>query len=108
MNCYNVVRFNGPEQDCVMKSHLDYESAKKISEYLNGINKKPEIRYRIVKFPVPMTREEVFGKYEDCICELCKLNGHCINTAAGITCEGNWCEESSDEFADENNIEIIN
>ena len=28
MNCFNVVRFNGPNQDCVMKSHLDYESAK--------------------------------------------------------------------------------
>ena len=47
MNCYNVVRFNGPNQDCVMKSHLDYESAKKIAEYLNGINKKPEISYRV-------------------------------------------------------------
>ena len=47
MNCYNVVRFNGPTQDCVMKSHLDYESAKKIAEYLNGINKKPEISYRV-------------------------------------------------------------
>ena len=42
MNCYNVVRFNGPNQDCVMKSHLDYESAKKIADYLNGINKKLE------------------------------------------------------------------
>lgn len=45
MNCYNVVRFNGLVQDCVMKSHLDYESAKKIADYLNGINKKPEISY---------------------------------------------------------------
>ena len=35
MNCYNVVRFNGPIQDCVMKSHLDHESAKKIAEYLS-------------------------------------------------------------------------
>ena len=77
MNCYNVVRFNGPNQDCVMKSHLDYESAKKISEYLNGINKKPEISYRVIEYLVPMTREELFGKYEDCICELCKLNRHC-------------------------------
>ena len=48
------------------------------------------------------------GKYEDSICELCKLNGHCINTPSGITCEGNWCDESSDEFAYENNIEITN
>ena len=77
MNCYNVVRFNGPNQDCVMKSHLDYESAKKISEYLNGINKKPEISYKVIKHLVSMTREELFGKYEDCICELCKLNRHC-------------------------------
>lgn len=61
MKCYNVARFNGSVQDCVMKSHLDYESAKKITEYLNGINKKPEIRYRIVKYIVPMTREELFG-----------------------------------------------
>ena len=55
-----------------------------------------------------MTREELFGKYEESICELCKLNGHCINTPSGITCEGNWCDESSDEFAYENNIEITN
>ena len=98
MNCYNVVRFNGPVQDCVMKTHLDYESAKKISEYLNGINKKPEIRYGVIKYLVPMTREELFGKYEDCICELCKLNGHCINTADGITCEGNWCKLLQNDF----------
>ena len=50
MNCYNIVRFNGSVQDCVMKSHLDYESAKKISEYLNGINKKLEISYRVVEY----------------------------------------------------------
>lgn len=108
MNCYNVVRFNGPNQECVMKSHLDYESAKKISEYLNRINVKPEIRYEVIEYLVPMTREELFSKYEDSICELCKLNGHCKSTPSGITCEGNWCEESSDEFAYENNIEIIN
>ena len=108
MNCYNVVRFNGPNQDCDMKSHLDYESAKKISEYLNGINKKPEIRYRVIEYLVPMTREELFAKYENCICELCKLNGHYKSTPSGITCEGNWCDESSDEFAYENNIEITN
>ena len=108
MNCYNVVRFNGLIQDCVMKSHLDRESAKKISEYLNGINKKPEISYRVIEYLVPMTREELFTKYENCICELCKLNGHCKSTPSGITCEGNWCDESSDEFAYENNIEITN
>ena len=108
MNCYNVVRFNGQNQDCVMKSHLDHESAKKISEYLNGINKKPEIRYEVIEYLVPMTREELFTKYEDSICELCKLNGHCKSTPSGITCEGNWCQESSDEFAYENNIEITN
>ena len=51
MNCYNVVRFNGPNQDCVMKSHLDYESAKKISEYLNGINKKSVIESLNILFP---------------------------------------------------------
>ena len=67
MNCYNVVRFNGPNQDCVMKSHLDYESAKKIADYLNGINKKPEISYRVIKYLISMTREELLGKYEDCI-----------------------------------------
>ena len=77
MNCYNVVRFNGPNQDCVMKSHLDYESAKKIEQYLNRINKKPEIRYKVIEYLVPMTREELFSKYEDSICELCKLNRHC-------------------------------
>ena len=54
-----------------------------------------------------MTREELFDRYEDSICELCKLNGHCKSTPSGITCEGNWCEDSSDEFAYENNIEII-
>ena len=91
-----------------MKSHLDHESAKKISEYLNGINKKPEISYRVVEYLVPMTREELFSKYEDSICELCKLNGHYKSTLSGITCEGNWCDESSDEFAYENNIEITN
>ena len=35
------------------------------------------------------------------------LNGHCKYTPSGITCEGNWCEDSSDDFAYENNIEII-
>ena len=107
MNCYNVVRFNSSVQDCVMKSHLDYESAKKIEKYLNRINVKPEISYGIIKHLVSMTREELFSKYEDSICELCKLNGHYKSTPSGITCEGNWCDESSDEFAYENNIEII-
>lgn len=108
MNCYNVVRFIGPVQDCVMKSHLDYESVKKIEEYLHRINVKPEISYGIIKHLVPMTREELFDKYEDSICELCKLNRHCKSTLSGITCEGNWCDKSSDEFAYENNIEITN
>ena len=62
MNCYNVVRFNGPNQDCVMKSHLEHESAKKISQYLNRINTKLEISYGVIKHMVPMTREELFSK----------------------------------------------
>lgn len=108
MKCYSVVRFNRLVQECVMKSHLDYESAKKISQYLNRINSKLEISYGVIKHLVPMTREELFSKYDDSICELCKLNGHCKSTPSGITCEGRWCEVSSDEFANENNIEITN
>lgn len=55
-----------------------------------------------------MTRGDLFDNYEYAICELCERNGHHRSTPSGITCEGNWCEESSDEFAYENNIEIIN
>ena len=35
---------------------------KKIADYLNGINKKPEISYIVIKYLITMTREELFGK----------------------------------------------
>lgn len=107
MKCYNVIRLRNSNFECNMKSHLDYESAKKIAEWFNSKNDKPEVSYEVIKHLVPMTTEELFDRYGDSVCELCKLNGHC-KLSPGNVCEGEWCEVAADEFADENNIELTN
>lgn len=56
--------------------------------------------------PRKMTREELFDNYEDAICELCKRNGHHRSTPYG-ECEGSWCEDSQDLYAEQNGIELI-
>lgn len=53
-----------------------------------------------------MTREELRNDYGDEICELC-LREYFVNRAYPYTlCEGRYCEEVEDSFADEHNIEL--
>lgn len=54
-----------------------------------------------------MTREELFNQHDDSICQLCISNGHYKSTPYG-ECEGSWCEESQDLYAEQNGIELIN
>ena len=54
-----------------------------------------------------LTREKLVSKYDTEICDLCRANGYLDNLAPCSTCEGNYCEQSQDDFAEENDIEII-
>ena len=54
-----------------------------------------------------LTREELVSKYDTGICDLCHANGYLDNLAPCSTCEGSFCRESEDDFAEENDIEII-
>ena len=47
------------------------------------------------------------SEYDSAICDLCKKNGYLDNLAPCSTCEGNYCEQAQDDFAEENDIEII-
>lgn len=54
-----------------------------------------------------MTREELQNKFGDAVCVYCNKNiipEH--NLGIGCLCEGNWCEEAQDGYAEENNIEL--
>lgn len=54
-----------------------------------------------------MTREELFDKYEEEICEYCKDKILCeCQLHFGEPCEGRFCEQAQDEFAEEHNIEL--
>ena len=54
-----------------------------------------------------LTREELVSKYDSVICALCLANGYLDNLAPCPTCEGRYCEYAQDDFAEENDIEII-
>ena len=54
-----------------------------------------------------LTREKLVSKYDTGICDLCRANGYLDNLAPCSTCEGNYCEYAQDDFAEENDIEII-
>lgn len=59
------------------------------------------------KRKIIMTREELQNEFGDAVCVYCNKNiipEH--NLGIGCLCEGNWCEEAQDGYADENNIEL--
>ena len=54
-----------------------------------------------------MTKEELQNEFGDAVCVYCNKNiipEH--NLGIGCLCEGNWCEEAQDGYAEENNIEL--
>lgn len=54
-----------------------------------------------------MTREALFDKHGEEICEYCKDNILCeFHLHLGELCEGSFCERAQDEFAEEHNIEL--
>lgn len=54
-----------------------------------------------------MTREALFDKHGEEICEYCRDNILCeYQLRLGELCEGSFCERAQDEFAEEHNIEL--
>lgn len=53
-----------------------------------------------------MTREELKYKFEKEICELCHRGFYTSRACPESLCEGQFCEETEDYFADEHNIEL--
>lgn len=54
-----------------------------------------------------MTIEELQNEFGDAVCVYCNKNIIPLhNLCIGSLCEGNWCEEAQDGYADENNIEL--
>ena len=53
-----------------------------------------------------MTREELRYKYEKEICELCCREYYTSRTLPESLCEGQFCEEAEDSFADKHNIKL--
>ena len=53
-----------------------------------------------------MTREELRYKYEKEICELCCLEYYTSRALPESLCEGLFCEEAEDCFADKHNIKL--
>lgn len=54
-----------------------------------------------------MTREKLQNEFGNDICEYCNKNiipEH--NLGIGCLCEGNWCEEAQDDYAEQNNIKL--
>ena len=47
------------------------------------------------------------AEYDSAICDLCKFNGYLDDLSPCSTCEGSFCREAEDDFAEENDIEII-
>ena len=54
-----------------------------------------------------LTKDEMVSEYDSAICDLCKKNGYLDNLAPCSTCEGRYCEYAQYDFAEENDIEII-
>ena len=58
-------------------------------------------------FGAIMTREELQNKFGNAICEYCNKNIISeYNIGIGWLCEGQFCEEAEDSFADEYNIKL--
>lgn len=53
-----------------------------------------------------MTREELKNNYEDEICKLCCQKFFTGRAYPESLCEGNFCEDAEDSFADKHNIEL--
>lgn len=54
-----------------------------------------------------MTREELFDEYEEELCEYCRKAIICEHQLhLGESCEGRFCEQAQDEFAEEHDIEL--
>lgn len=61
----------------------------------------------LISWRIDMTREELQNEFGDAVCVYCNKNiipEH--NLGIGCLCEGNWCEEAQDGYAEENNIEL--
>ena len=53
-----------------------------------------------------MTREEIRYNYEKEICELCHRECYISRAYPESLCEGQFCEEAEDSFADKHNIKL--
>lgn len=53
-----------------------------------------------------MNREELRNNYGNDICELCCRDYYISRALPESLCEGQFCEEAEDYFADEHNIEL--
>ena len=53
-----------------------------------------------------MTREELRNNYVNDICELCYREFYTRRAYPESLCEGQFCEEAGDCFAEEHNIEL--
>jgi hypothetical protein len=53
-----------------------------------------------------MTREELRNNYGINICELCCQEYYTSRTFPESLCEGRFCEEAEDGFADKHNIKL--
>lgn len=53
-----------------------------------------------------MTREELRNNYGNDICELCHREYYIGRAYPESLCEGQFCEEAEDGYADEHNIEL--
>lgn len=53
-----------------------------------------------------MTREELRNNYEDEICKLCCRECFTSRACPESLCEGQFCEDAEDYFADEHNIKL--
>ena len=53
-----------------------------------------------------MTREELRNNYGNDICELCYREFYTSRAYQESLCEGQFCEEAEDCFAEEHNIEL--
>ena len=53
-----------------------------------------------------MTREELRNNYGNDICELCYRDFITSRAYPESICEGQFCEEAEDYFADEHNIKL--
>lgn len=53
-----------------------------------------------------MTREELKKKFEKEICELCYQEYFTSRPYPESLCEGKYCEDAEDSFAEEHNIKL--